>query len=111
MLIVTGTLFMPPDELPRFVDDFAALAAITRQREGCLSYDTVVLDPAKGVLLAAERWRDEGALTAHLRADATMAFVARWAGHLRGDVRVYDAINERGLGDVTGSPAAHDPPG
>ncbi|WP_260596928.1 putative quinol monooxygenase [Sphingomonas endolithica] len=97
MLIVTGTLFVPPTDLARFVAEMGALAAVTRKRSGNLSYDTAVLDAATGRLLVAERWRDEAALAAHLRADETEAFVSRWAPHLQGDVRVYDADNERTL--------------
>jgi quinol monooxygenase YgiN len=97
MLIVTGTLTVPSEELSRFVAEFGDLATVTRQRDGNLSYDTAVLDAAGGRLLVAERWRDEGALAAHLRASETSEFQSRWVLHLRGDVRVYDAANERSL--------------
>lgn len=99
MLIVTGTLFVPPIDLARFVAEMDNMAPVTRKRDGQLSYDTAVLDAAAGRLLVAERWRDEAALAAHLRAKETTAFVSRWAGRLRGDVRVYDAENERLLAD------------
>ena len=97
MLIVTGTLFVPPADLARFVAEMRDLAGVTRKRNGNLSYDTAVLDAAAGRVLVAERWRDKAALAAHLRAAETAAFISRWAGRLRGDVRVYDALNERPL--------------
>jgi quinol monooxygenase YgiN len=95
MLIVTGTLFVPPADLSCFVDEMGELAAVTRKRDGNLSYDTAVVDAVGGRLLVAEQWRDEAALAAHLRAVETVEFGSRWAGRLRGDVRVYDAANER----------------
>lgn len=95
MLIVTGTISVPPADLPRFVAEVEALATVTRQRDGNLSYDTAVLDAAAGRLLVAERWRDEAALVAHLRANDTAAFVSRWQDWMLGDVRQYKTDNGR----------------
>jgi hypothetical protein len=39
------------------------------------------------------------ALSAHLDAKETKAFVAQWQGRIRGDLRKFDAFNERGLLD------------
>ena len=97
MLIVTGTLLVPPPDLARFVAEMSDLTDVARKRDGNLSYDAAVLDAELGRLLVAERWRGEAALAAHLRAEETTAFVSRWAGRLLGDVRVYDVENERPL--------------
>jgi quinol monooxygenase YgiN len=56
-------------------------------------------DPLAGRLLIAERWRDQAALTAHLQAVDTMAFVARWGHVIKGEILKYDALRERGLMD------------
>lgn len=95
MLIVTGYISVPPADLPRFVEEAGLLARVTRQRDGNLSYDVAVLDVAAGRLLVAERWRNEAALVAHLRANDTRAFVSRWQERMLGDVRQYDANNGR----------------
>lgn len=95
MLIVTGYIVVPSADLWRFVEEVGHLASVTRQRDGSLSYDIAVLDAAGGRLLVAERWREEAALAAHLRASETVAFVSRWLGQILGDVRQYDAQNER----------------
>ena len=97
MLIVTGTLSVLPDDVSSFIADMSDLAAVTRKRDGNLSYDIALIDAAAGQLLVAERWRDEAVLAAHLRAKDTTAFVSLWAGRLRGEVSVYDAANERPL--------------
>ena len=97
MLIVTGTITVPPSDLPRFVAEVGDLAKPTRHRDGNLSYDTAVLDAASGRLLVAERWRDEAALAAHLQSDDTAAFIARWHERMLGDVCAYDVGTEHPL--------------
>ncbi|CAK7261903.1 MULTISPECIES: putative quinol monooxygenase [unclassified Shinella] len=72
---------------------------MTRQRPGNISYDAALDDPGMGRLLIAERWTDQAALSAHLNTEETKAFVARWQGRMRGDVRKFDASNERSLQD------------
>lgn len=97
MLIVTGYIHVDPQEVPHFLAELKDLAIVTRRRPGNISYDAAIDDPAAGRLLIAERWTGQEALSAHLDAEETKAFVARWRGSLRGDVRKFDASNERGL--------------
>lgn len=97
MLIVTGYLRLSPTDVPQFADDIGALIDITRSRDGCLFYATALDDPRIGSMLVVERWRDQAALTAHLAAPETVAFVARWQGRMSGEVLKYDAANERPL--------------
>jgi quinol monooxygenase YgiN len=99
MLIVTGTMSVPPSDLADFVADLQALAVATQQREGNLSYNAAILDASAGQVLVAERWRDQASLTAHLTAEDTTAFVSRWQDRMSGDIRKYDASNERSLSD------------
>ena len=97
MLIITGYMHIDPTEVPQFLAELKDLAIVTRQRPGNISYDAAVDDPAAGRLLIVERWANQEALSAHLDAKETKAFVARWHGRMRGDVRKFDALNERGL--------------
>lgn len=97
MLIVTGSMHVDPADLEQFFGDLQGLAVTTRQRPGNISYDAAVADPNTGRLLIAELWSDQSALSAHLGAADTGAFVSRWQGRMHGDVRKYDASNERGL--------------
>lgn len=99
MLIVTGYMHVEPIDVAEFSVDIEALAIIARQRDGNLSYDVAVDDPLTGRMLVAERWRDQAALTAHLHAPDTVAFVGRWQGRMRGNIVKYDAMNERALMD------------
>jgi quinol monooxygenase YgiN len=97
MLIVTGHIHVSPPDLPSFLSELNTLAVSTREREGNISYDAAADDPPSGRLLISERWADEAALNAHLLSPDTNAFVRRWAGRMRGDIRIYDASNERRL--------------
>lgn len=95
MIIVTGTVEVDPTDLEPFAADLQALAEVSRQRAGNLAY-AVARDTAQtGRLLVTERWQDQASLTAHLEAPDTRAFVTRWQGRMRGDIRKYDAGNER----------------
>ncbi|MCL6709485.1 antibiotic biosynthesis monooxygenase [Pseudomonas sp. R2.Fl] len=100
MLIVTGSMYLDPADLPQFLGDLHVLAVATRQRAGNISYDAAVDDPRAGRLLILERWSDQAALSAHLDAADTIAFVNRWQERMHGDIRKYDASNERGLMEI-----------
>lgn len=97
MLLVTGYVYVTPAELTLFLTDFAALASVTRQRNGNISYDTAVLDAQSGKLLVTERWADQTALSNHLNASNTEAFIIKWRGQMQGDIQKYDVLNERDL--------------
>jgi quinol monooxygenase YgiN len=99
MLLVTGYVHVDATDMAEFLADLKELAIATRKRAGNIAYDAAVLDPQAGRLLISERWADQGALTAHLDASDTVAFVGRWKGRMRGEVRKFDASNERGLMD------------
>jgi quinol monooxygenase YgiN len=97
MLFVTGYMHVNPFDVPRFHAELQAAGAIVRQRPGNLSYDAAVDDAQASRLLIAERWHDQDALDAHLDAPETKNFVQRWEGMMRGEIRKYDASNERDL--------------
>lgn len=95
MIIVTGTVEVDLPDLEPFAADLQALAEVSRQRAGNLAYAVARDTTLPGRLLVAERWQDQASLTAHLEASDTRAFVTRWQGRMRGDIRKYDAGNER----------------
>jgi quinol monooxygenase YgiN len=99
MLIVMGYIHVSLADVVQFTADLQSLAVATRQRDGNISYDAALDDPESGRLLIAERWADQAALTAHLEAEDTLAFVRRWQGSMRSHIRKYDASDERELGD------------
>ncbi|MFK0333051.1 putative quinol monooxygenase [Rhizobium sp. NPDC090275] len=99
MLIITGYIHVDPTHLAQFLKELKALASTTRRRSGSIAYNAAVEDSQSGRLLISERWVDQGALSAHLQAADTLAFVSRWRGKMRSDVRKYDAWNERDIMD------------
>ncbi len=99
MLIVTGYVYLEPADVDEFVTGIEALGRITRARDGCLSYAAALEDRLAGRMLVVERWKDQGALTAHLRAIETAVFVESWQGKMTGDILKFDASNERALMD------------
>lgn len=98
MIIVTGYVEVPPSDLKDFTRDLAGLTEATRARDGVLSYDAAVVDPSRGRLLVVERWRDQQALSAHLAAADTIAFVARWGAAALGGYQKVRCDGRAGLG-------------
>ncbi len=99
MLIIAGHIHVDPADVVQFLADLKELAVAARRRPGNSAYDVAMEDPQAGRLLISERWTDQAALSAHLDAAETVAFVNRWQGRMQGDVRKFDASNERGLMD------------
>jgi quinol monooxygenase YgiN len=99
MLLLTGYMYVQPDQAAAFAAELPVLSLATRWRDGSISSDAAVDDAQAGRLLVAERWRDQPALTAHLQASDTVAFIERWQGSMKGEIRKYDAGNERSVMD------------
>ncbi len=99
MLIVTGYMHVDPTDLAHFMTELNALASTTRKRPGSITYDAAMDNLQLGRLLILERWVDQEALSAHLQAADTVAFVRRWSAKARGEIRKYDALNERDIMD------------
>lgn len=97
MIIVAGTVEVDPPDFETFTADLQALAEVSRQRSGNLAYAVGCDSADPGRLLVVERWQDQASLTAHLDAPDTRAFVTRWQGRMKGDIRKYDAANERSV--------------
>ena len=99
MLIIIGYVHIEPTNAAKLLADLKELAIASRKRPGNIAYDAAMDDQHAGRLLISERWTDQAALSAHLCAADTRAFVGRWQGRMKGDVRKFDASNERGLTD------------
>ena len=97
MLIILSCVHVSPSDVDEFLADLRALSLTVRQRTGCLFYTAALEDASEGRLLVAERWQDQAALTAHLGAPETSAFVEKWGQRMRGEVQKYDATNGRPL--------------
>jgi quinol monooxygenase YgiN len=74
MLLIVGTIRLPPEWLDLARPVMAAMAKASRAEHGCLEYGYAedVADP--GLIHVKERWTDRAALTAHF----ATAHLAEW---------------------------------
>lgn len=74
MLLIIGTIRLPPDRLEQARPAMERMVLASRAEDGCLEYSYAqdVLDA--GLIRVAEAWRDRAALDAHFRS----AHIAQW---------------------------------
>ena len=79
MLLVIGTVRLPPANLSAARDAMATMVTASRGEEGCLDYSYAedVLDP--GLIRVSECWRGQSALDRHLRSDHLKAWRGTWS--------------------------------
>lgn len=85
MLLITGTVRLPADNLDRARPAMRAMIAASRAEDGCLDYGYAedVID--RGLIHVRELWRDEEAFAAHLATGHLAAWRAAWPGLLLGE--------------------------
>ena len=78
MLLITGTVRLPPERLPDARGPMRAMIEASRAEDGCLAYSYAedVLEP--GLIRVTEMWRDQAALDAHFRSDHIAQWRAAW---------------------------------
>ena len=78
MLLITGTVRLPPERLADARPAMRAMIEASRAEDGCLGYSYAedVLEP--GLIRVTEMWRDQAALDAHFRSDHIAAWRAAW---------------------------------
>lgn len=100
MIVVTGHIKMPPEQLANLRPHMRAVLEGTRAEDGCIlyAYAEDVLEP--GLIRIVERWRDWPSLEAHTRAP----HIALWSskvkeagGLLDREVTAHEAGAERAL--------------
>ena len=67
MLIILGTVRLPPERVEAAREAMGRMVENSRAEDGCLAYAYAedLLEP--GLVHVVERWRDEDALQAHFR--------------------------------------------
>lgn len=78
MLIIVGTIRLPPDNLAAARGVMERMIAASRAEEGCLAYaySEDVLEPA--LIHVTERWRDEASLKKHWQSEHLLQWRATW---------------------------------
>lgn len=96
MIIVLGTVRLPPENLVAARSAMAAMVAASRAEDGCLDYAYAedVLEP--GLIRVTEVWRDQSALDAHARAPHLTAWRQAWPDLGIGDRRLVSYVSATG---------------
>jgi len=97
MLVILGTIRLPPERLAAARGPMAAMVAASRAEEGCIDYAYAedVLEP--GLIRVSEIWRNQAALDLHFQTPHIAAWRAAWPDLSIHDRRLtaYDAGNPR----------------
>ena|SRR5690606_1617791 len=97
MLLIVGTVRLPPQNLDAARAAMARMIAATSAEDGCLEYAYAedVLDP--GLIHVKELWRDQSALDRHFASDHIAAWRACWSALGIGDrnLRLYEVGEPR----------------
>ena len=99
MLIVAGTVRVPPQNLDAFRPDMARMMAASQAEDGCFDYNYAEDVTQPGLIHVFERWRDQAALDAHFLTAHMAAWRAAWPGFGVSDRRLfaYEVASERSL--------------
>ena len=99
MLIVAGTVRVPPERLDGFRPQMAAMMAASQAEDGCFDYNYAEDVAEPGLIHVFERWRDQAALEAHFRTAHMATWRAAWPSFGVADRRLfaYEIASERAL--------------
>ena len=92
MLLIIGTIRLPPDKLDIARPVMAEMLHASRAEDGCLAYSYAedVIEP--GLIHVSELWRDQAALDRHFASDHIARWRAEWPrlGIGDRDLKVYE---------------------
>ena len=98
MLLIVGTIRLPPDRLDHARPVMARMISASRAEDGCeeYSYAEDVLEP--GLIHVKELWRDQATLDRHFASEHIAAWRSTWPnlGVTDRNLRVYDVSPPRG---------------
>ena len=99
MLIVAGTVRVPPENLDRFRPHMATMMTASQGEDGCFDYNYAEDVTEPGLIHVFERWRDQAALDAHSHTRHMAAWRAAWPSFGVSDRRLfaYEVASERSL--------------
>lgn len=95
MIVITGQIFTDNETLPFLFSRLQELVEPSRAEDGCVFYHMALEDTKKGVILAAEAWRDEDALNAHLSQPSILKLLSDFDGKFHNDVQIHEVSSTR----------------
>ncbi len=99
MLIVAGTVRVPPANVDAFRPRMIEMMAASRAEDGCLAYGYAEDVGEPGLMHVFEAWRDQAALDAHFQTPHMAGWRAAWPSFGVSDRRLiaYEVASERPL--------------
>ena len=96
MLVIAGTIRVPPENLEGLRPHMLAMLAASRAEDGCIVYSYAEDIETPGLIRIFEAWRDRAALDAHVKAPHLAAWRAAWPVHGVSDRRLtaYEVAGE-----------------
>jgi quinol monooxygenase YgiN len=79
MLVIIGTVRLPPDKLDQARPTMAKMVSASRAEPGCLQYSYAQDVLVAGLIRVTEVWSDRAALDAHFRSPHIADWRASWA--------------------------------
>lgn len=93
MLLIVGTVRLPPGTLDRARPAMARMVEASRREEGCLAYSYAEDVMEAGLIRVNEAWRDRSSLDRHFASDHIREWRAAWQalGITDRKLRLYEA--------------------
>lgn len=79
MLLITGTIRLPPDRLAEALPAMRAMIAASRAETGCITYSYAEDVLEAGLMRITELWDTRAHLNAHFRSDHIAIWRSHWA--------------------------------
>jgi quinol monooxygenase YgiN len=74
-LTIVATFKAKPETAERLIQELQALAVLTREEEGCISYRPYVDPEDPTAIVMVETWADAGAIEGHNKSDHFQVFI------------------------------------
>jgi quinol monooxygenase YgiN len=99
MLIIAGTLRVPPEKLAAFKPHMEKMLLASRAEPGCITYSYAIDVQDSGLVRVFEAWRDQAAIDAHFKAPHLAEWRASWPKFGVSDrkLSLYEVAAERTL--------------
>jgi quinol monooxygenase YgiN len=99
MLVIAGTVRVPPQNLDRFRPHMLAMLEASRAEDGCIEYSYAEDVAESGLIRVFEAWRDQAALDAHFATPHMAEWRAQWPSFGVSDRRLfaYEIAQQRAL--------------
>jgi quinol monooxygenase YgiN len=89
VIVILGTIRLPPENLAAARGAMAAMVAASRAEDGCLDYAYAEDVLERGLIRVIERWRDQTCLDAHVQAPHLKTWRAAWPELAISDRRLF----------------------